>query len=277
MNYAKIVGSAIQLFPKRIKVILINDTTGEKISTSKIGIENLPDAFNRPTILEIDGVAWRILRADPVLADDFSFSNKLTLRVLQASSVQSPASLYEVPTIVDQFPLSSQTALFTNCMIEMDCERWSQIELLPLALLPAVQEEMIKIEAILTADSGHNVLLGYTDQHKRGLGNGRSLSIPFDEFCDPTIHEKGAIQLRKGGFAQDAFVLRSASYTWYGTVQSNMINHLCLKEYDSLDDELYTVLNRYELVLVDWCNAKILTIHIKNENLEDSILESDII
>ncbi|WP_315816510.1 hypothetical protein [Paraflavitalea speifideaquila] len=77
MNYAKVIGSALQLFPKKIKVTLIDAASGNNIGKHFIPAVQLPTAFNRPTILEVDNIKWRVLKADPVLADDFLFSKSL--------------------------------------------------------------------------------------------------------------------------------------------------------------------------------------------------------
>lgn len=268
MNYAKIIDSAIQLFPKRIKVTLIDADTGIKLGKHKVPAQQLPSAFNRPTTLEIDNISWRVFKAMPVSADDFLYSKKLTLHVQHATQVNSNQLRYPVPTIIE-LPVIGPNSSESHFVLELDETDWRQIEFLPNAILPEIEETIKTVEAILKGQP--EPLLGYEQQHGRFIPN--PLALPFDGFYELVNGiEKGVVQISDHGFVQNGFAIRSDSYTYYGVQENGIIQALSITQFDSFDDELMAVLNGYELVMCDWCNANVLSIVSTEGMPENAIL-----
>src|SRR5262245_13298904 len=259
MNYAKIVESAVQLFPKKIKVTFVHAVTGRTIYKHKIGLQNLPAAFNKPTILEIGGISWRILKADPPLADDFSFDKKLTLHVVESESFQQPKDIFEIPTVPeDELATTAVATEYSDYSLDITREDWRQIEFFPVELLPIVEEEMTLVGAILFPGHKTNTLLGYENKHIRKKTSNSNLLLSYNKFSTHLeIKERGNIIIDKENFLQNGFAIQSGNHTWYGKLSNNCIHNLCLLEFDCLDDELYNVMENMQLLLADWCNGQI--------------------
>jgi hypothetical protein len=255
MNYAKVIGSALQLFPKKIKVTLIDVATGKNLGKHIIPAARLPAAFNRPTILEIDNINWRVLKADPVLADDFLYTKKLILQVRNASSNDSEELKFSLPTVCKELPATGTDSLFHAFTLELDESDWRQVEFLPLSQSEEIEQAIKTIETILTGQP--NPLLGYEQQYSRNEAEQAGLSIPWSEFCDLVSNPVlGNIALKNNGFVEDGFAIRSESYTYYGVVREGLIQMLSIIQFDSADDEFMQVIGKYQLTMVDWCGAR---------------------
>ncbi|NII29856.1 hypothetical protein HB364_32560 [Pseudoflavitalea sp. X16] len=254
MKYLRMFEAASGLFPKRINVTLIDAANGNYLGKYKIPAELLPAAFNRPITLEIDNINWRVLQADPVLADDFLFSKKLSLQVQQAATVGEGQLKYSLPTVCSDLPATGATSLYHDFTLEITDSDWRQVEFVPLSQSEIIEEAVKTIEAILNGQL--NPLLGYELQYIRNNGLQLALAISLDEFCSHIINPmKGNIFYNNAGFVQNGFAVRSNSYAYYGILENGLIRTLCLQQFDWADDEFMCVLSTYELSLIDWCNA----------------------
>src|SRR4051794_15450137 len=98
MSYANVLDAALSLFPKRIKVTCIDGVTGQQIGKYKIDLTHLPAMFDKPVTLTIEGNTWRVIKANPVSADEFSIFKKLTLHVLNNEQLQQAPLGHNIPT-----------------------------------------------------------------------------------------------------------------------------------------------------------------------------------
>lgn len=254
MNYAKAIGSVLQLFPKKIKVTLIDAVTGDCLGKHKIPAELLPAAFNRPTTLEIQNINWRVLNAEPISADDFLFTKKLTLQVQHAAIVGTDLLKYSLPTVCNDLPSTGTGSLYHDFTLEITESDWRQVEFVQLQQSSVIEEAVKIIENILTNQL--NPLLGYERQYIRDNGLLLNLVIPLEEFCLQLMNPvKGNIFYRNAGFVENGFAIRTDSYTYYGLQENGIIQTLSLLQFDWADDEFMRVLSTYKLFLIDWCNA----------------------
>jgi hypothetical protein len=270
MNYLKLFNGAVGLFPKMIKVKLIDAATGHLLDKHKIPAEQLPAAFNKPTILIINNANWRIIKADPVLADDFLFKKKLTLHVREAGGVNAVQNLFSTPTICHEQPLTGVSSLYNNFTLALAADDWRQLEFLPLQQWTRIEEEIKTVENIL--DSHPNALLGYEQQYRREKTASLLLNIPWKAFYallpDPVA---GNICYNDSGFVQDGFALRTVNHMYYGTLRDGIIQNFCLYQYDGVDDELMQVLETFKLILTDWCNISTISAELGEKTKSELI------
>ncbi|WP_205509672.1 hypothetical protein [Longitalea arenae] len=258
MNYAKVLDAALQLFPRKIRVTCIDGISGTLIGKYKLGLAQLPPAFNKPVSMVIEGREWRVIKANPPGADDIAIFRKLTLHVLSKDQLEAAALGHNVPTrhATDAQPTS--TPFYQEFTVDITKDEWLQLEFLPISAMSAIQEEMALIDPILLAESNTNPLMGYKDIHIRQQTNQLGANIPFDAFCAAIpIRKKGNIRLEGRDYINNGFALQSDNYTYYGTLVGNQITHLCLLSTDGIDDEFAQVATTWQLMLVDWCKASI--------------------
>ncbi len=256
MNYAKIIGSAIMLFPKKITVILVDAVTNNIIGKYKLMADILPSGFDKPTIIELDNTKWRVLKANPVLADEFQYRKKLTLHVQNAAFADPIQFRHSSPTICE-LPGICVNPMYGDRTVELNVADWRNLEFLPLTSLPEIESEIGAIRSILV--NQQDALLGYQEQFSRSEKN--SLDLPFGFFCQLVgASEPGNVFLAGHGYVENGFSIRTENYIYYGILRSGYIGSLCITRLESADDELMQVLTRYELVLCDWSNANVLSI-----------------
>jgi hypothetical protein len=261
MNYAKVLDAALTLFPKKIKVTCIDGITGLPIGIYKISLSQVPLAFNKPVTTTIDGQEWRVIKADPVNADDIAIFKKLTLHVLDKHQLQQTPLGHNVPTRHANDPLTTPTPFYQQFTLDIAADHWLQMEFLPVQSLPLIQEELALVEPVVLAENGFNPLLGYENMHVRNLTARLGSDIPFDAFC-ATIqaNQKGNIRVAGGDFIKNGFALRTDNYEYYGTVENNRVTHLCLTAFDCIDDEFMQVASTWDLALINWCQGSITTV-----------------
>jgi hypothetical protein len=269
MNYAKVVGAAMQLFPKKINVTVINEVTGAVIGKYKIPLGQLPAAFNKPTIIEIEGNVWRVVKADPVSSDDFSIFKKLTLHILEKDQWTDERLQFNVPTRHAYHALTVNTPVFDEFILDISEDDWRQVEFLPTTALPAIQEEITLIQPMLVTDLPGGLLWGYENLYERQKTADFPLRISLTDFCTTVQAQKmGGVRMYGNAFVQQAVAIESLNYTYYGMLDGDELVSLCLPAYDSIDDEFMNLVTTYNLVLADWCNARVVMIDTGAEAVE---------
>ena len=245
---------------KEIEVTFINEATGELLGSTKLPLEQLPEAFDRQTTLTISGKKWEIAKADPVYASEFALTGKLSLRMVSIDHLDPNKIRFSLPTISNELPSLTEHSVFNDFTLELREDDWRQVEFLPEILLPLIQVELVSVGAILYPDGKAPELPGYGAIHVREI-NRSNLALNFEKFCDAAgIKERGAVGFSGNtGFVQDGFALRSAQFTFYGTATNGIIRELCLHNFDEASEGLLKLAAKNELVLIDWCKAKLVS------------------
>lgn len=247
-----------------IHVQFIDASTNEKIGVANMKEEQLPLSFSKPVTMQLQNKEWQIIKAEPEDAFQFKETKHLTLWLSRFEKPDPNEIRFSIPTISNETPPSLTESLLADFEITLHEDDWRQIELLPLTLLPAIQEEMTEVEAILFPDDETENKNGYDKIHVRTKIGTTSLNISFDEFCDVVnTSQNGVIKIANvngTGYVQNGFAIKSANYTYYGTLEDNFIKELCLKSFESMDDEMALVCSKYNLVMIRWLEGSITTI-----------------
>ncbi|PWV53652.1 hypothetical protein C7475_102402 [Chitinophaga sp. S165] len=254
------VDSVSTLFPKKVNITLIHAESREVIANHALNDFPLPEQFNKPTILDIGGSRWRVLKVEALRPGNYFRAAKIQLHVLPPDSIVR-SDKYLVPTLVppELTPTTKAAPLFNNFTLHITHDEWLQFEFLPLSALEQIQETTAVIESIINSTDDNNNLLGYSTSHTRDLTSIAKLEIPFDDFCTFTnIIARGNILLPNDTYIENGIALESGDHVYYGILNNGVITTLAIKEFDCLDEELSNVLSRYDLTFVDWCNASIL-------------------
>jgi hypothetical protein len=266
MNYAKVLDAALTMFPRKVKVTCIDGVTEQPIGKYKVLLHQLPNVFNKPVTLTIEGNEWRVIKAHPHHSDEFSIFRKLTLHVLNREQLQQASLGHNMPTRHANIPSTTSTPFYEQFTIDMLPADWLQMEFLPVAELPLIQEEVALIDPIILAENGSNPLLGYETQHVRQQTAHLGVDIPFDAFCAAIqVNKKGNVRFAGSDYVENGFALQSDNYEYYGTVVNNRITHLSLTAFDSVDDEFFKLVSSWNLVLVKWVECSITTVNPESE------------
>jgi hypothetical protein len=243
MNILSIADSFTGLFPSKITVTFVNIINDKVIDTCKLNKTDLPASFKKPTTMMISGEVWRVLRVV------YLGKKKITIYVVDAANEAEFDIHNYVPTRA--YPIPEISAINKDPDLIIDIDAWRQFEFLPSSMLPLITEEFAKIE-VLNAEGG---LLGYKNIHVREKFTMPSYQLPVEEFINiGEILEN--VFIRHLGYVKHGFALRSAYNSYYGIIQDNYISLLCLENFDGVNEELFEVLEKYEIILVDWCTPQ---------------------
>lgn len=245
------------LLPKKYRVTLIKASTSEIMGIYRFREDQLPEKFDKPTLLEADGKIWRVLEVNVVREASYLSSKKLELQV-EAPEALDLSGKYAVPTnaFSQMKHINNDFERTVFAMAEYD---WRQYEFLSVAQIPLIQEEIESIHRIINPEIPVNTLLGYNVIHSRSIKLNNSLSIPFQDFAALIgVDEQGTVSIMEDYIIENGFSLRSESYLYYGRIIDGAIVELAIHGFESVDDEVIQITNRFGLVLVDWCNAHML-------------------
>lgn len=246
---------------KKINVTFINNATGELLGTRQMDEKELPEVFDRSIQFHIEEKVYQIVKAEPATQAEFKKSKKLSIYIQPIEKLDPKDILFSTPTISNEIAPLTDKPLYQDFELKILEDNWRQIEFLPLSVLSVIQEEMADIEKIIFPENDEEKP-GFKEIHVRKRIGAHHLSIPFNEFCELAgIKEKGLLKFwDHEGYVENGFALRSDNYTYYGTLQGDMIKELCLDDFESAETEFYQIAAQYKLVLVDWCRGQISTV-----------------
>lgn len=259
MNILSISDSFTGLFPSKITVTFINIINDKVINTCKLKRTELPESFKKPTTMMISGEVWRVISVLPINSEEYLRKKKITIYVVDASNEAEFVINNNVPTRAHPFPDISGIKKDPNSNVILDIDSWRQFEFLPSSMLPLITEEFATIEAILNLEGKENGLLGYKNCHLRVKFGMPSYLLPIDDFiqiANGEIFEN--IFLTHHGYIENGFALKSDDNNYYGIIQDSHISLLCLENFDGVNDELLHLLEKYDIVLVDWCTPQVI-------------------
>ncbi|UPK70634.1 hypothetical protein [Chitinophaga filiformis] len=260
MNILQVLNAASGLFPEKVTVTLIHGETGHHIATHVLKYSELPEAFNKPTILEIESIKWRIVKAEHRRAGHYFKSARISLHVVPDDSFESRGRFF-LPTLaaLNELEITNEPPAFNDFNLRIKREDWLQLEFLAFENIATVQKTAAIIDSIINTADDENALLGYSIQHTRD-NLYHLLEIDLPNFCSLlNIKGKGNIALSNGCFIKSGFSLQSENHIYYGIQDNGLIRRLALATFDSVDQEIADVLSIYKTLFVDWCNASVLT------------------
>jgi hypothetical protein len=244
-----------------IKVRLIEASDNDLIDEVNLPLSQLPQSFKSFTTMHINDQDWQVVKAEPEEYAEFYRLGELTLWLRPIVRIDPSLIRYSIPTISNELPGVSDSAPFNDFTLMLHEDDWRQIEFLPSILLPAIQEEMADVEAIIFPedDPNFNSLNGFDKINVRSRIGKYHLSIPLEAFCERAgITQRGNIAFQGyTGFVKNGFALKGAHYTWYGITEKDLIMDLAIDFFDSKDDEIMQMLRHYDLLMVEWCKGSI--------------------
>jgi hypothetical protein len=134
-------------FSLNIEVTFIDDNTGESLGVTQIPTNNLPDSFERDTIINLSNADWNVLNARPKTRAQYTKSKTLFLWIRRVEQVNISDIFYTLPSICAVFPdLDNRSLSGTELTIAED--DWRQFELVSNKLADKVDKEIAKIRLI---------------------------------------------------------------------------------------------------------------------------------
>ena len=274
MNVLKMADGLSGLFPQKTILHLLRFQTGELIGKFKVNSELIPESFQRPTQIDVNGAIWRVMKAAIVRDGSYFWKRLVHLYVQEPGNSQSIAT-HNVPTYAFPSPLPADTALFNEFSVNILPEEWRQLEFVSVKDKLKIKETLKGIENVIDAEDKGTYLRGYDNIFVRESLGQLNLKIPFEDFCTviKDIQEKGNV-IMGGELVQDAFALRTNDHTYYGIIRNGIIMELALEQFDYMDWEINEVLERFGLIFAIWCDPRILMFGNEEEAQEQPLVGS---
>jgi hypothetical protein len=134
-------------FRLNITVTFIDDRTDESIGLTHIPATDLPDSFERDTIINLSGVDWHVTNARPKTRAQYSKSQTLILWIRQVELANPRDIRYSSPSICDLIP-EVNTRSLSGHELTIAEDDWRQFELVSHQLADKVDKEIAKIRLV---------------------------------------------------------------------------------------------------------------------------------
>ena len=242
-----------------VQATLVDHETGETLAETELDPADLPPSFQRAeATLEVGGLPWRVLHAEPDGRDAIARAGTVKLSLVRAEA----AVVHEEATRDDSLPPVDEVR--GDHGLSLPPSSWRQIELIAAPLRSAIDEEMEAIREI--AKLGRRGAFPRCHVRERvpnplgavALGRAEVMRSIGAEETRPLAF-RGMSGVVRGGFA-----LPMGESILYGTVATvegagaGHVNVLAIGGHAAeLAPKVYELANAKGLLLVDWCLQKV--------------------
>lgn len=257
-----------RLFGKeeKIRVQFIECSTGNIVGISNMTADQLPATFAIETKMTILGSEWQVAEAIPVNSVDFIKTKSLVLKLNKIEKINTSDIVFSIPTVSNEFPAFSETALFNDFEVSINDDDLRQYEFLNKSVLPLIDIVVEKISDIIENYSqslGENGRV-FTKCHARDTIGDSHLDINFNELKDVLgVTNVGKVTIYGyDGFVLNNIALTTTDTTFYGTLNSetNTITHLGISNFsENSINEIDNIITKFGLVFINWCQCEIIT------------------
>jgi hypothetical protein len=252
-----------------VEVFFVDAATGKAFAQASMPPESLPETFARDTTLDLAGQDWRVVKAEPLTAREFTRTGKLVLTLEKVVSMPARDILYTLPTICDEIPgIAKGTTKQGKNIFEMHEDDWRQIELVSRSYLEMINSQFSEIVRIF---KDHGVrgdkFLGFRDIYvrkgiKAPIQTRFALSELYAVFPASRSDYDGFAYRQGDGLIAGGFAFGIDALTVYGQQIDGLIKALGIqfsvgKVNDSISVAAYfeTIMAVHNLCLVDWCGT----------------------
>ncbi len=263
-----------------VEVFFVDATTGKVFAQASMPPESLPETFARDTTLNLAGQDWRVVKAEPITAKEFTRTGKLVLTLEKVMTMPARNILYTLPTICDEMPgIAQGTTKQGKNVFEMHEDDWRQIELVSHSYLEMINSQFSEIVRIF---KDHGVrgdkFLGFRDIYVRKgirtpIQTQFALSELYAVFPVSRSDYDGIAYRQADGLITGGFAFKIDPLTVYGQQIDGLIKALGIqfsvgKVSDSIAVAAYfeTIMSAHDLCLVDWC--KTIAVNAEIEDLK---------
>ncbi len=134
-------------FSINIEVTFIDDRTSEPMGVTQISSTDLPESFERDTIIHLSNADWKVMNARPKTRAQYTKSKNLILWIDRIEQVNPQNILFSLPSICDVIPALSDRSLSGNELTIAE-DDWRQFELISNKFADKVDSEIAKIKLI---------------------------------------------------------------------------------------------------------------------------------
>jgi hypothetical protein len=249
-------------FSLNIEVTFIDDATDESIGVTQIPANNLPDSFDRDTIINLSGADWNVVNARPKTRAQYTKSQKMILWIRRIELVNPQDIFYSLPSICDPIPEVNDRAVLGNELIIAE-DDWRQFELVPNQLADKVDKEIAKIRLIHeNATEG----IGWREMHirkKPEIPIASNIALPhLASLLKVSTKSKGITYHGSRSPIADGYSLTlNDDFSVYGIAPNNKVQVIAIGQDSNIPPNtesielLQQLARKFNLDLVHWCRC----------------------
>lgn len=250
-----------------VEVVFINAETGDRIAGGNIPTSQLPETFAKNTVMHIGEQPWQVIKAEPVTAEEFTKTGKLTLTCAMIEYVSDKGILYSLPTINDDTPETGELAPEQN-VFTLHEDDWRQNEFVSDFHLEAIN---IELRAIMAIYQNHQEEAGFSKLHiRKAIKNPLDTTFNVDkvkQYLPSDVKDAAAVVFAQDeNRINDVFALNISPLVIYGHLsKSGNIKALCMQFIDNpantlpyVIDGLVNFMKDHHLVFVDWVRLQVI-------------------
>jgi hypothetical protein len=245
------------IFSTKIKVEFINASDGSIIGTSKLPLDQLPETFEIETTMDLGSEKWTVASAKPPTKSEFSKLKSLKLTMNKVEMININDINYTLPTISNELPIITQSASFNGPSFNIREDDWRQLEFLPKSSRDNVEIETRFIKGIW---ENHSKVIDKTFNTFSKLHVRETIGIPsthislselksilnVDQVSNLTISDSKS-------FVENGFSIDLGTHVFYGTVQNDIIQSLCLdKINEDSEKSVHKINSSFNLIFANW-------------------------
>ncbi len=252
----------------KVAVSFIDEASGERIASSNLPLDQLPDTFALETKLDLAGTSYVVVRAEPRTKAEFATTKQLSIGLRRLAQLDPSELLFSLPTLCGAALPAVAIPSKSEGIAVLHEDDWRQCELVSLRHAPAIAAELADIRRIHAEEAA---AVGWRKIHVRerigepltpGLGWGKVAQlvgnitaplggIAFGQRETPVANARGAI-------------LAERVILWgVDGVDTGSLSALCLENLDSASPTTISKLQRLtdalSCALVDWCRCRVYT------------------
>lgn len=250
-----------------VDVVFINAETGERIAGGNIPVSQLPDTFAKNTVMHIGEQPWQVVKAEPVTAEEFTKTGKLTLTCAIIEYISDKGVLYSLPTINEDTPDTGDIAPQEN-VFSLHEDDWRQAEFVSDSHMETIN---VEIRAIMSIYQNHQEEAGFSEVHiRKAIQHPLNATFTLDklkQYLPSDAKDAAAVVFAQDeNRINDVFALNISPLVIYGHVaKGGNINALCMQFIDNpantlpyVLDGLVNFMKDYNLVFVDWVRLQVI-------------------
>jgi hypothetical protein len=249
-------------FSLNIEVTFIDDTTDESLGVTQIAANNLPDAFEKDTTINLSGADWHVLNARPKTRAQYTKSQQLILWISRIETVNPSDILYSLPSICAVVPELNDRSL-SGSELTLAEDDWRQFELISHQLADKVDKEIAKIQRVRdNAQDG----IGWKELHirkKPEIPIASNMALTYLATMlkvsakSPGITYDGARSPIADGYSLSL----NDDFSIYGVAPKGKVQVIAIGQdanippNDESIDHLHQLARKFNLDLVHWCRC----------------------
>lgn len=250
-----------------VEVIFLNVENGQRIASGNLPASQLPETFAKNTVMHIGEQPWQVVKAEPVTADEFIKSGKLTLTCALVEYVSEEGVLYSLPTINDAIPETGSVAPEQN-VFTLHEDDWRQMEFVSNSHSDTIG---VEIRSIMSIYQQHQQSAGFSQLHvRKAIPRPLNRSIKPDQlqqYLPPDFLTAAAVVFAQDEHEiKDVFAYNISPLVIYGHLTpAGTIDALGMQFVDNptntlpyIIDGIVNFMVDYELTFVDWIRMQVL-------------------